>query len=85
MGVGKAAKILGVARTTVISWIRNGFAVGGRTPTGQHRILITEVNRLLSLMAGRSTPHVDKGEPVNGGPGSQIGGGNKASTLPVRE
>ena len=49
---GQAAKILGVKRATIISWIRRGLIRGGRTPTGNHVIPKDELEHLIALMSG---------------------------------
>jgi len=56
MTAGRAAKLLGVARTTVISWIRRGLIAGGQSPTGQYMLPSREVMRLFTKMGGLPSP-----------------------------
>lgn len=49
---GQAAAELGVNRATILSWIARGLVLSGTTPTGQHTISRTELERLKSQMSG---------------------------------
>jgi excisionase family DNA binding protein len=62
LSTSEAARHLGVSLSTVRRWSDSGFLVGYRTPGGQRRFTIEQLDAILSSLSASTEPRTR--EPV---------------------